>query len=51
MNENLTKAKEAYERGDVDEVFSLLNNGEINESDSEANMLLGMSYYLSLIHI
>jgi nicotinate-nucleotide adenylyltransferase len=45
MKENLTKAKEAYEQGELDEVFSLLNNGEVNESDSEANMLLGMSYY------
>ncbi|GET22490.1 tetratricopeptide repeat protein [Prolixibacter denitrificans] len=45
MNEKLTKAKEAYERGELEEVFSILNNDEINELDSTVNMLLGMSYY------
>lgn len=45
MNEKLTKAKEAYERGELEEVFSLLNNDEVDELDSTANMLLGMSYY------
>jgi len=45
MNEKLTKAKEAYERGELKEVFSLLNNGEVDELDSTVNMLLGMSYY------
>lgn len=45
MNDELMKAREAYERGELDEVFSLLNDGEVTDSDTAVNMLLGMSYY------
>lgn len=45
MNEKLTKAKEAYERGELKEVFALLGDGKVNESNPEADMLMGMSYY------
>jgi uncharacterized protein HemY len=45
MSEKLTKAKEAYERGALEEVFALLDSAHVDEYDSAANMLLGMSYY------
>jgi cytochrome c-type biogenesis protein CcmH/NrfG len=45
MSEKLTAAREAYDRGELDEVFRLLNNGDVNEADVETNLLLGMSYY------
>jgi len=45
MNERLTKAKEAYESGDLDEVFSLLDNRNVEEGNVEVDILLGLTYY------